>query len=169
MAKRFATSRAVALAGPVGASGPEAEQLAQAVTLAERRSGQHRHHRRSFPAACTLATAAKEDQVSAFLNALTPDDVLIVHKTNPAYTRPGSEELHQKGRAHRLSRHACWTRQRPSRTGSCPCMTTSNRWGEYEPWAGIRSLMQPTMRPLGGVDRRGRCLHPACSRPRKRT
>lgn len=147
MAKRFGSSRSVALAGPVGASGPGSEQLALAVTLLNAAAGSigtivdlSRPH--------ALSRTASEGQMALFLNSITPDDVLIIHKTNPVYTRPGSEEL--------LSNAGLivYLGTMMDETASVadwflPVHDDLESWGEYEPWAGVRSLMQPAMRPTG--------------------
>ncbi len=146
IAKRFATSRSVALAGPVGAAGPDAEQLAMAVTLLNAAAG-------SFGTLIDLARphalsrTASDEQVTSFLQSLTPDDIVIIHKTNPAYTQPGSDELIGKAGMivylgtlmDETARLADWF---------LPVHDDLEAWGEYEPWAGVRSLLQPTMRPI---------------------
>ena len=147
MAERLSTPKAVALAGPVGATGPAADQLAQVVTLLNIAAGSIGTII-DFSAPHALSHTAGEDQVASFLNTLTPEDVLIIHKTNPVYTRPGSRALIRKAglvvclgtMLDETASLADWF---------LPVHDDLESWGEYEPWAGVRSLMQPTMRPLG--------------------
>lgn len=146
MAKRLASSRSLALAGPAGASGPEAEQLALAVTLLNLASGSL-GNRIDFSRPHALSNTATEEQFENFLQGLTPDDIVLLHKTNPVYTRPGSEELLKKAgmvvylgtMLDETAALADWF---------LPVHDDLESWGEYEPWAGIRSLMQPTMTSL---------------------
>ena len=79
---------------------------------------------------------------------LGPDDVLIVHQTNPAYSLPHlRESIGQAGHRPVPRRHD--ERDGPDgATGSCPCIQPLEAWGDYEPWTGIHCLMQPTMGAL---------------------
>ncbi len=147
MARRFVQSRSVALACPVGAVGREAEELAIAAALLNFASGSTGNSV-DFSRPHALSGAADEDEFNAFLKSITPDDVLIVHKTNPVYTRPGSEEyLKNAGLIVYLGTMmdetagiADWV---------LPVNDDLESWGDYEPWAGVQSLLQPTMTPLG--------------------
>ncbi len=146
MARRFSKSRSLALAGPVGAIGREAEELAVAAALLNIAAGSAGSII-DFSRTHALSGAADEDQFMAFLKSITRDDVLIVHKTNPVFTRPGCEEL--LGNAGLIvylgtmmdetAAIADWV---------VPVNDDLESWGEYEPWTGVRGLMQPTMTPL---------------------
>jgi molybdopterin-containing oxidoreductase family iron-sulfur binding subunit len=132
----------------VGASGAEAVQLAEAVTLLNAAAGSFGTLiDLSLPHA--LSGAATEGRVAEFLEGLTPEDVLIIHKTNPVFTRPGSEDLIKKAGL------VIYLGTLQDETASLadwflPVHDDLESWGEYEPWAGIRGLMQPAMRPLSG-------------------
>lgn len=146
IAKRFAASRSLALAGPVGAAGPEAEQLALVVTLMNSASGSIGSIV-DFSRPHALSNTATEEQFAGFLKSITPDDVLIIHKANPVYTRPGSEEYLKKAGL------IVYLGTMLDETASLadwylPVHDDLESWGEYEPWAGIQSLMQPTMKAL---------------------
>jgi molybdopterin-containing oxidoreductase family iron-sulfur binding subunit len=146
MARRFASSRSVALAGPVGASGPEAEQLARIVGMLNAASG-NIGSRLDFARNHALSNTATEEQVAAFLGSLTANDVVFIHKTNPAFTRPGSEELLKKAGL------IVYLGTLLDETASIadwylPVHDDLESWGEYQPWTGVQSLMQPTMRSL---------------------
>jgi molybdopterin-containing oxidoreductase family iron-sulfur binding subunit len=146
MAKRFASSRSIALAGPVGASGQEAEQLARAVALLNAAAGST-GGTIDFARTHALSGSATEEQLNAFLGSLTTNDVLFIHKTNPVYTRPGAEELLKKAGLivylgtllDESASIADWY---------LPVHDDLESWGEYEPWTGVQSLMQPSMRSL---------------------
>src|SRR5574337_1166479 len=143
MAKRFASSRSAALPGPVGATGKEAEQLALAVSLLNLAAGSI-GKTMDFSRPHALSNTATGEQVDVFLDTLTPRDVLIIHKANPVYTRPGSEEYLKKAGA------IIYLGTMLDETAAIsdvflPVHDDLESWGEYEPWAGIRSLMQPTM------------------------
>jgi molybdopterin-containing oxidoreductase family iron-sulfur binding subunit len=146
MARRFAAGSSVALAGPVGAVGPEAEHLAMTAALLNYAAGSM-GTTIDFSRPHALSKTADEGQLDAFLKELTNDDVLLIHKSNPVYTRPGSEEhLAKAGMIIYLGTMmdetagiADWV---------LPVHDDLESWGDYEPYAGIQSLMQPTMQPL---------------------
>lgn len=151
MARRFGRGRSVALAGPVGAAGPEADRLALVVSLLNAAAGSIGTVM-DFQAPHALSRTADDAQLTAFLQTLTPEDVLIIHKTNPVYTRPGSEEYLQKAGV------IVYLGTMPDETAMIsdwflPVHDDLEAWGEYEPWAGIRGVMQPTMQaPAGSKD-----------------
>ncbi len=146
MAKRFASSRSVALAGPVGASGAEAEKLAVVVTLLNVAAG-NVGKTIDFSRVHALSNTADQDAVAGFLKRLSQDDVLLVHKTNPVYSWPGSGEYLKKAGL------IVYLGTMLDETASIadwflPVHDDLESWGEYEPWSGIQSLIQPTMTSL---------------------
>jgi Fe-S-cluster-containing dehydrogenase component/anaerobic selenocysteine-containing dehydrogenase len=146
MARRFGRGKSVALGGPLGAPGPDAEELALVTALLNVAAGSigtvidfSRPH--------ALSRTADDDQVNAFLTQLTSDDVLVIHRANPVYTRPGSEEYLRKAGM------IVYLGTMPDETAAMadwflPVHDDLESWGEYEPWAGVSSLMQPTMQAL---------------------
>ena len=142
----------VALAGPVGASGAQAQATARDAALLNYAVGpvgkplyEHR-----------LSLAATNEQTQKFISGLTPDDVLIVHNSNPAYSFSGAEEhLRRAGMVVYLG-------MMPDETAGLaswvlPVDSPLESWGDYHPQTGIDGLMQPMIqrlhdsRPAGDV------------------
>lgn len=157
IARRFAnSSSSVVLAGPVGAKGKQAERLALAATLINYATGRYgttvdisRPH--------ALSGTAFESEVLELLGSLTSDDTLIILNTNPVYTRAGAAEL--------LNRAGlvvyCGTMLNETALAAdwvLPANDDLESWGDYEPYKGIYSLMQPTMRPLSDSRETGNIL-----------
>jgi Fe-S-cluster-containing dehydrogenase component/anaerobic selenocysteine-containing dehydrogenase len=141
--KLAGAKNAVVLAGPVGARGPEAERLAliamqlnQAVGAIGRTVDFSQTH--------ALGQTTPAAQVEGMFRQLGPEDALIVHETNPAYSLPHLREA--IGRAgsvvfigammNETARLAQWV---------LPTVTPLQEWGDYEPWTGLHCLIQPTM------------------------
>ncbi len=147
VARRFANARnAVALTGPVGARGPVAERLAATVMGLNHLAGAV-GRTIDFSQTHALSGTIPVAQFEQMLTDLTPEDVLIVHQTNPAYSLPHlSKHL---GRVDNLvyvgtmlnetARLARWV---------LPVHSPLEAWGDYEPWTGSHGLMQPTMGTL---------------------
>ncbi len=99
----------------------------------------NRHH--------ALSKTARREETNRFFEAITPADILIIHNTNPVYSLPGSEEHIRRakmvvfiGDSHNETAGlAHWI---------LPAHYPLEDWGDYEPWNGTVSLMQPTMAPL---------------------
>jgi molybdopterin-containing oxidoreductase family iron-sulfur binding subunit len=147
VARRFAGAQnAVALGGPVGAAGPAAENLATAVMLLNRAVGAV-GRTVDFSQTHALSRTTPVAQLEQMLADLAPDDVLIVHQTNPAYSLPHLRaHLERVGHLvyigtvlNETARMARWV---------LPVHSPLEAWGDYEPWTGIRCLMQPTMGTL---------------------
>ncbi len=147
VARRFASAKnAVALGGPVGAVGPAAENLATAVMLLNRAVGAV-NKTVDFSQTHALSRTTPVARLEQMLADLTPEDVVIVHQTNPAYTLP--HLVAHLGRVGNLvyvgtmmnetARMARWV---------LPAHSPLEAWGDYEPWTGIHCLMQPTMGSL---------------------
>ena len=167
VARRFARAQnPVALGGPVGASGPAAENLALAVMGLNRAVGAV-GKAVDFSQVHALSHTTPAAQLERMLADLTPEDVLIVHQTNPAYSLP-------RARAHlervnnlvylgtmmnETARLARWV---------LPVHSPLEAWGDYEPWTGIHCLMQPTMGALHNTRHSGDIflgLAERCDRP----
>ena len=70
----------------------------------------------------------------------------FVHRANPVYTRPGSEELIRRaGMVVYCARRSL--KRPPLPTGSSRAADLES-WGDYEPYNGVYSLLQPTMTPI---------------------
>ncbi len=147
IARDFATSRnSVALSGPTPASGSEAEELALIVAVLNHAAGRFgtaididRPH--------ALSNTADEEAFSRFLNQLSGRDILFIHQANPVFTRPGSQEfIHRAGLV-----VYCGTMLDETAALSdwvLPVSSDLESWGDYEPYPGVYSLIQPTMAPI---------------------
>jgi Fe-S-cluster-containing dehydrogenase component/anaerobic selenocysteine-containing dehydrogenase len=147
VARRFASAKnAVALGGPVGAAGPAAESLAAAVMQLNRAVGAV-GRTVDFSQTHALSRTTPVAQLEQMLAGLAPDDVLIVHQTNPAYSLPRRRRHLERVNnlvyigtmANETARMARWI---------LPVHSPLEAWGDYEPWTGIHCLMQPTMGAL---------------------
>ena len=144
LADKFVHSKSsVALAGPVGASGQAAENLATAVALlnyAAGRVGQTVDFSQTHALGKTIST----EQLTEVLDGLTKDDVLIIHNSNPAYcVQDAAEKIRRAGTT-------VYIGTMPDETSKLakwifPENSPLESWGDYEPWTGINCLMQPTM------------------------
>lgn len=156
MARRFANSRSLALPGPTGAVGPDADELALAVTALNIAAGSIGGIV-DFSRSHALSKTGTEEQIMGFLESLTQDDVLFIHKTNPVYSRPGSEKLIKKAglvvylgtMLDETAAIADWF---------LPVNDELESWGDYEPWTGMHSLIQATLQPLGDTGDAGDAL-----------
>lgn len=91
-------------------------------------------------------TAMKEDTLR-LLQSVNSNHILFIHNTNPVYSfRDASKYLKQAGRVvfmgtarNETADLADWI---------LPVHYPLEEWGDYEPWKGTVSLMQPTMRPV---------------------
>jgi len=147
VARRFASAKnAVALGGPVGAAGPAAENLATAVMLLNRAVGAV-GKTVDFSQTHALSRTTPIAQLEQMLAELTPEDVLIVHQTNPAYSLP-----HLRAHLGRVG-HLVYIGTMLNETARMaqwvlPTHSPLEAWGDYEPWTGIHCLMQPAMGAL---------------------
>jgi len=147
LTKAFSTARtSVALGGPVGAHTPLATDTALCSALLNYAAGRI-GQTVDFSQTHALTGAAREAELQAFLASLGPEDVLFVHDTNPAYSRPGAAaQLSKAGLLVYLgtmmdetAKQAHWV---------LPVDSPLESWGDYEPSAGIHGLMQPTLARL---------------------
>lgn len=151
-ARRFtAAQRSVALAGPVGAASAPATATAVAAALLNYAAGRI-GETVDFSRPHALSGAAGEAETEQLLASLGSSDVLFIHDTNPVYSRPAAAEQVSRagltvylGTLHDETAEAAdWV---------LPIDSPLEAWGEYEPWRGVNSLMQPTMSRIG--DSRG--------------
>jgi anaerobic selenocysteine-containing dehydrogenase/Fe-S-cluster-containing dehydrogenase component len=147
MARRFAgEGDSAALAGPVAATGDNAERLALAVCLLNYAAGRF-DTVIDISSPHALSNTATEEELMDFLRALSPEDVLFIHKTNPAFTRPESAEaLKKAGLIVYLGTMADETAALSD--WYLPTHDDLESWGDYEPWPGVYGLLQPTMRSI---------------------
>jgi Fe-S-cluster-containing dehydrogenase component/anaerobic selenocysteine-containing dehydrogenase len=147
VARRFAGAKnAVALGGPVGAVGPAAENLAAAIMRLNRAVGAV-DQTIDFSQTHALSRTTPVAELEQMLADLTPEDVLIVHQTNPAYSLPHlAAHLERAGHLvyigtmmNETARMARWV---------LPVHSPLEAWGDYEPWTGLHCLMQPAMGAL---------------------
>jgi molybdopterin-containing oxidoreductase family iron-sulfur binding subunit len=147
LAARFSKSKSsVALAGPVGASGTAAEELAMAVMLLNYAAGRI-GDTVDFSRTHALSKTIGNEQIEKVLAELNKDDVLIIHSTNPAYCLRGAAENIKKAGTR------IYIGTMPDETSRLtpwifPTDSPLESWGDYEPWTGIHCLMQPTMAHL---------------------
>jgi Fe-S-cluster-containing dehydrogenase component/anaerobic selenocysteine-containing dehydrogenase len=150
MALSFAKSKSgVALAGPVGASGLAAENLAVAIALLNFAIGAT-GDMIDFSRTHAISKTIGNEQLEKVLAGLNKDDVLIIHNTNPAYCLRGAAE-HIKKAGTRI-----YIGTMPDETSRLtpwifPSDSPLESWGDYEPWTGLHCLMQPTMARLYGT------------------
>ncbi len=96
------------------------------------------------------AAPASFDDVLAFLRGVPQGAVLVVHGANPAYSLPSAA-----GFAEAVERagFVVATASMPDETTDradliLPDHTPLESWGDSEPRPGVRSIVQPTLRPL---------------------
>jgi len=144
LAQSFISARAaVALAGPLAATGPVATDTALCAALLNYAAGSI-GNTVDFSRPHALSRSAREAELAAFFQSLGPNDILFVHDTNPGYSRTGAAE--QMSRAgtivylgtlmNETARQAHWF---------LPVDSPLESWGDYEPEPGIHGVMQPTM------------------------
>jgi molybdopterin-containing oxidoreductase family iron-sulfur binding subunit len=147
LASRFGQRAAsVALAGPVGASGPAAYRTALAAALLNYAAGRI-GKTLDFSRPHALSAAAGADEVRKLLAALTPEHAVIVHNANLAYAMPvAAEPIRRAGMVVFLGTMMDETAALAD--WILPVDSPLESWGDYEPMTGVHGLMQPTMRRL---------------------
>ena len=152
LTREFAQAEAsVALAGPMAGRGAVAVDTAVAAGLLNAAAGRL-GQTVDFTRPHALGQTATEEALEQWLKGVTAEDVIIIHHANLAYTRPHLvEKLRRAGTLVYLT-------DLPDETAEIadwvlPLDTFLESWGDYEPYAGIHSLLQPTMARL--YDSRG--------------
>jgi molybdopterin-containing oxidoreductase family iron-sulfur binding subunit len=147
LARAFVEARAsVALAGPPGASGSIAQDTATAAALLNYAAGRV-GRTVDFSSPHALGRAGTDRELESLVDRVTPDDVVIIHNSNLAYThRKVMKALGRAGTIVYLATLADETALVADWV--LPIDSPLESWGDYEPYAGVHGLMQPTMRRL---------------------
>jgi Fe-S-cluster-containing dehydrogenase component/anaerobic selenocysteine-containing dehydrogenase len=150
LAEAFSKAKAsVALAGPSVSLSPLARDASLAAALlnfAAGRLGQTV----DFSSPHALSGVSRKEDVSRALTGLTKDDVLIIHNANPAYSYPPfAKSISKAGTViyigslmDETANLADWVL-----AADYPLET----WGDYEPYPGVRGMLQPAMARLYGT------------------
>ena len=133
------------LAGSPSDNSPAAIEAAKAGALLNELLGNQ--ERIDFAQYHALSYAATKKQADDFFRSLTSRDILVIHNTNPVFTRPGIEQyIKQAGQViyigtmmNETAKLADWL---------LPSNYPLEEWGDYESWRGTLSLMQPVMAPV---------------------
>ena len=104
-------------------------------------------HRIDFSRHHALSITAYRKDVHAMFGSLSSDNVVVIHNTNPVYTEPGFAEYLKKASA------VIYIGSEANETSALanyilPSHYPLEDWGDFEPWKGTVSLLQPVMRPL---------------------
>jgi len=146
LARSFSSARAaVALAGPMAATGPIATETALCAGLLNFAVGSI-GQTVDFSRPHALTQTAPEAEQARFFASLGPSDLLFVHDTNPAYSRFQAAQLSRAGTVVYLGTLMDETAQQAQ--WFLPVDSPLESWGDYEPEAGVQGLMQPTMSRL---------------------
>ena len=147
LARSFSPARGgLALAGPVAATGPVATDTALCAALLNLAAG-GLGQTVDFSRPHALSQTAPEAELERFFASLGPNDLLFVHDTNPVYSRfKAAAQLSRAGTVVYLGTLLDETAQLAH--WFLPIDSPLESWGDYEPEAGIRGLMQPTMSRL---------------------
>jgi molybdopterin-containing oxidoreductase family iron-sulfur binding subunit len=94
-----------------------------------------------------LSSSAYRKDIHDQFSSITSDNVVIIHNTNPVYTEPGFEQYLKKAAA------TIYIGPVANETSAVsnfvlPSDYPLEEWGDYEPWKGTVSLLQPVMNPL---------------------
>jgi anaerobic selenocysteine-containing dehydrogenase/Fe-S-cluster-containing dehydrogenase component len=147
LARAFSQAKnSVALACPSGAAGPAARELAVIGALLNQAAGRV-GTTVDFSRPHALSKTVKNSQMEHFLSGLTGKDLLIIHNANPVYSFPNAAEKIRKAEM------VVYLGTMPDETAEIadwvlPTTYPLESWGDYEPWEGVHSLLQPTMAPL---------------------
>jgi len=136
-----ATSPFILAGSPVDTS-PQATEAVKAAALLNELLGNQ--DKIDFSQYHALSQAAYKKDVHQWFSGLSNQHVLIIHNTNPVYSEPGIEKhIRRAGKViyigtmmNETARMADWV---------LPANYPLEEWGDFEPWRGTLSLMQPTM------------------------
>jgi len=147
LARRFVQAKnSVALGGPVGATGPAAENLASIAMRLNQAAGRI-GTTVDFSQVHALGLTTPSAQLEELFADLGQGDALIIHNTNPVYHLPQVRKYVQ-----RVDNIICLGTMLDETAALArwvlPVLSPLEMWGDYEPWTGIHCLMQPTMGPL---------------------
>jgi molybdopterin-containing oxidoreductase family iron-sulfur binding subunit len=143
LARKFAVANAsLALAGPAATTG-EASLLAPLATALLNYAAGRIGQTVDFSQPHTLSSITPQKEVQRALEGLTPDDVLIVHNCDIAYSRPEAlQHLRRAGLVVYLGTMMDETATLADWV--LPIDSPLESWGDYEPYAGTRCFIQPT-------------------------
>ncbi len=142
IAQEFASSQSIALAAPTAArNSTVARDTAFAAALLNFISGGNSFDFSRFHA---FGKTATEEQTTLFLNQITDKDTVIIHNSNIVFTRPDAAEHLRRARS------VIYLSVIPDETAKyahllLPIDSPLESWGDYEPYSGIYSFMQPAM------------------------
>jgi molybdopterin-containing oxidoreductase family iron-sulfur binding subunit len=147
LAREFAEAKgSLALAGPAADSGPAGRAAALAAAMLNYAAGRI-GRTVDFARPHALGATARHAQVEKAIAGLTPDDVLIIHNANPVYAMPRAVGMLR--RAGTVVYLGTMQDETAALAGYVlPVDSPLESWGDYEPAAGLHSLMQPTMSRL---------------------
>jgi Fe-S-cluster-containing dehydrogenase component/anaerobic selenocysteine-containing dehydrogenase len=147
LARSFSSARAsVALAGPMAANSPLANDTALCAALLNLAAGRV-GDTVDFSRPHALSATAREVELELFFASLGPQDVLFVHDTNPGYSRLGAAaQLSKVGTLVYLGTMMDETAQQAH--WFLPVDSPLESWGDFEPTAGVNGLLQPTLARL---------------------
>lgn len=146
LARAFVGGRGIAMAAPAGNDSMAAADAAFAAGLLNMASGSIGDGV-DFASPHALSGTADPAAVSAFLDRLSAEDILIIHNTNIAFTLPTyAQKLRKAGMVVYLG-------TLPDETAELadwvlPVDYPLEAWGEYAPYPGMDLLQQPTMARL---------------------
>ncbi|HEX2934787.1 MAG TPA: molybdopterin-dependent oxidoreductase [Bacteroidales bacterium] len=94
-----------------------------------------------------ISKTALSNDVSDFFSTVGENHILFIHNCNPVYSIPGIERLIERAATVVFIGH------QPNETAVLadwilPSHYPLEDWGDYEPWQGTISLIQPTMQPI---------------------
>ncbi len=147
LANEFVSAKgSVALAGPTAGGGSGAYLTALAAALLNVAAGRL-GETIDFGRIHALGKTATEAALQSFADNLGPEDILFVHQANLAFTRPALlQQLRRAGTVVYLSQLLDETAEMAD--WLLPVDSPLESWGDYEPYSGVHSLLQPTMARL---------------------
>lgn len=146
LAKMFVDNKSIALAGPNVSFGEDAKNLAAIVNLLNFTAGNFDQNI-DFSQLHSLSKCATRQEIINDFSTISNNDVVIFHNCNPVYNIPGiDKQIKQAG-------NIIYMGVMPDETNQIahwvlPTDYYLESWGDYEPWTGIYSLIQPTMKPI---------------------
>lgn len=145
IAKRFAGSkRSIAIASPVFARNSKAAQNISLIAALLNYAVGNVNEGIDFSRVHAFGHVEVEKKTEKFLEEITSNDILFIHNTNIAFTRP--DAIKHLKRAKKI----IYCSILPDETAQIsdwvlPIDSPLETWGDYEPYTGIHSIMQPTM------------------------
>ncbi|HVP38624.1 MAG TPA: molybdopterin-dependent oxidoreductase [Candidatus Saccharimonadales bacterium] len=155
LAREFAAARpGLAVAGGVATQGDNATGLCLAVHLLNHAAG-NVGRTVNLDAGVRVDGLASLRDVQAFIQSLAAGavELLVVHGANPAFTLPAA--LGFEAALRKVPFKVSLARQLDETAELCdlvlPASHSLESWEDAEPVAGVRNLLQPSMRPVFGT------------------